>query len=149
MKFITNTAISLNLKLVIFMNLTKAIEKIAEELGGSFTEYSQNNLILTVPIADGRFQGVTTYLSDRAGVHVIEFASRVCDADIPNLNFRHVLEVNQELVYSKVVIFEGFLQLAASVVVEHATEDILKDIVNEIGHTADNLERELTGSDVH
>ena len=73
----------------------------------------------------------------------------MCDADIPNLNFRHVLEVNQELVYSKVVIFEGFLQLAASVVVEHATEDILKDIVNEIGHTADNLERELTGSDNH
>ncbi|MGD1842566.1 MAG: hypothetical protein ACFB0B_16985 [Thermonemataceae bacterium] len=132
------------------MELAKAIENIAEEIDGSFTEYSPKNLIITVPIGDGRFQGVTTYLIERDGNEVIEFTSRVCDAELPNINFKHALEVNQQLTYSKVVIFEGFLQLAAAIIVKHITEDILKDIILEIGHSADKLERELTnGIDVH
>ena len=131
------------------MDLTKAIEKIADTLGGSFTEYSANNLIITVPIGDGRFQGVTTYSIERNGERVIEFTSRVCDATLPNINFRHALEVNQELTYSKVVIFEGYLQLAAAIIVNHCTEEILRDIIIEVGHTADKLEKELVGLDVH
>lgn len=131
------------------MDISKALQKIADELGGSFTEYSDNNLIITVPTNDGRFQGVTTYILEHEGKKVLEIASRVCDADLPGINYRELLVMNQELTYSKIVIFDDYIQLAAEVLVEHINEVILKDIVEEIGHTADKIEFELTGKDVH
>ncbi len=131
------------------MDIAKALQKIADELGGSFTEYSDNNLIVTVPTNDGRFQGITTYILEHDGKKVLEIASRVCEADLPGINYRQLLVMNQELTYSKIVIFDDYIQLAAEVLVEHISEVILKDIVEEVGHTADKIEFELTGKDVH
>jgi hypothetical protein len=131
------------------MDIAKTLQKIAEELGGSFTEYSDNNLILTVPTKDGRFQGITTYILEHDGKKVLEIASRVCDADLPGINYRSLLEMNQELTYSKILIFDGYIQLASEVLAEHINEVILKDIVDEVGHTADKIEFQLTGKDVH
>lgn len=131
------------------MDIAKALQKIADELGGSFTEYSDNNLIVTVPTNDGRFQGITTYILEHDGKKVLEIASRVCEADLPGVDYRQLLVMNQELTYSKIVIFDDYIQLAAEVLVEHINEVILKDIVDEVGHTADKIEFELTGKDVH
>ncbi|MCU0438851.1 MAG: hypothetical protein MUC49_13205 [Raineya sp.] len=131
------------------MDIIKSLQKIADELGGSFTEYSNNNLIVTVPTSDGRFQGITTYILEHEGKKVLEIASRVCDADLPGVNFRSLLEMNQDLTYSKIVIFDGYIQLASEVIVDHINDVILKDIVEEIGHTADTIEFKLTGKDVH
>ncbi|MFN3315929.1 MAG: hypothetical protein ACK40K_03890, partial [Raineya sp.] len=64
-------------------------------------------------------------------------------------NYRQLLVMNQELTYSKIVIFDDYIQLAAEVLIEHINEVILKDIVEEVGHTADRIEFELTGKDVH
>jgi hypothetical protein len=130
------------------MDVSKSIESIADAMGGSFTEYSTENLIITVPVKGDRFQAVTTYQLVHDGKKVLELASRVCDADQPDVNYRHLLELNQELTYSKIVIFDGFIQLAAEVVVEHITEDILKDIIAELATTADRIENEITGKDV-
>jgi hypothetical protein len=131
------------------MDIAKALQKIADELGGSFTEYSDNNLIVTVPTNDGRFQGITTYILEHDGKKVLEIASRVCEADLPGIDYRQLLVMNQELTYSKIVIFDDYIQLAAEVLVEHINEVILKDIVDEVGHIADKIEFELTGKDVH
>lgn len=131
------------------MDIAKTLEKIADELGGSFTEYSDNNLIVTVPTSDGRFQGITTYILEHEGKKVLEIASRVCDADMPGVDYRKLLVMNQELTYSKIVIFDDYIQLAAEVLIDHINEVILKDIVEEVGHTADKIEFELTGKDVH
>lgn len=118
-------------------------------MGGSFTEYSENNLIVTVPTNDGRFQGITTYILEHDGKKVLEIASRVCEADFPGIDYRKLLVMNQELTYSKIVIFDNYIQLAAEVLIEHINEVILKDIVEEIGHTADKIKFELTSKDVH
>ncbi len=131
------------------MDIAKTLQKIADELGGSFTEYSDNNLIITVPTNDGRFQGITTYIIEHEGKKVLEVASRVCDENYEGVDYKKLLKMNQELTYSKIVIFDGFIQLAAEVLVEHINEVILKDIVEEIGRTADKIEFELTGKDVH
>ena len=131
------------------MDIAKSLQKIADELGGSFTEYSDNNLIVTVPTNDGRFQGITTYILEHEGKKVLEIASRVCDADMPGINYRQLLVMNQELTYSKIVIFDDYIQLAAEVLIDHINEVLLKDIVEEVGHTADKIEFELTGKDVH
>jgi len=136
-------------KKIKYMDIAKALQKIANEMGGSFTEYSDNNLIVTVPTNDGRFQGITTYILEHDGKKVLEIASRVCEADFPGIDYRKLLVMNQELTYSKIVIFDDYIQLAAEVLIEHINEVILKDIVEEIGHTADRIEFELTGKDVH
>jgi hypothetical protein len=136
-------------KKIKYMDIAKALQKIADEMGGSFTEYSDNNLIVTVPTNDGRFQGITTYILEHDGKKVLEIASRVCEADFPGIDYRKLLVMNQELTYSKIVIFDDYIQLAAEVLIEHINEVILKDIVEEIGHTADRIEFELTGKDVH
>lgn len=131
------------------MDIVKTLQKIADELGGSFTEYSDNNLIVTVPTNNGRFQGIATYILEHNGKKVLEIASRVCEADMPGIDYRKLLVLNQELTYSKIVIFDDYIQLAAEVIVDHINEVILKDIVDEVGHTADQIEFELTGKDVH
>lgn len=130
--------------------LEKTIRSITEELNGNTLDYSDNNIIATIPLSDGRYQNITTYLLENDnGGKTIEFASRVCDADMPGIDYRHCLEVNRDLVYSKVIIQDGYIQLAASVLMEHATRDIIKDIILEIAQKADALELELTGADVH
>jgi len=131
------------------MDIAKSLQKIADEIGGSFTEYSNNNLILTVPTNGGRFQGITTYVLEHDGKKVLEIASRVCDADKPGINYRQLLVMNQELTYSKIVIFDDYIQLAAEVFFDHINEAILKDIVKEVGQTADKVEFEVAGKDVH
>jgi hypothetical protein len=130
--------------------LERTIRSITEELNGNTLDYSDNNIIATIPLDEGRYQNITTYLLDNGnGSKTIEFASRVCDADAPGIDYRYCLEVNRELVYSKVIIQDGYIQLAASLLVEHATRDIIKDIIIEIAQKADALEKELTGADVH
>jgi hypothetical protein len=132
------------------LTLEKTIRSITEELNGSTLDYSDNNIIATIPLSEGRFQSITTYLLENPnGSKTIEFASRVCDADTPGIDYRHCLEVNRDLVYSKVIIQDGYIQLAASILVEHATRDIIKDIIVEIAQKADDLEMELTGADMH
>lgn len=131
------------------MDIAKTLQKIADELGGSFTEYSDNNLIITVPTSDGRFQGITTYILEHDGKKILEIASRVCEEDYEGIDYKNLLKMNQELTYSKIVIFDGYIQLASEVLVEHINEIILKDIVEEVGRTADKIEFELTGKDIH
>jgi SepF-like predicted cell division protein (DUF552 family) len=131
------------------MDIAKTLQKIADELGGSFTEYSDNNLIVTVPTSDGRFQGITTYILEHDGKKVLEIASRVCEENHEGIDYKKLLKMNQDLTYSKIVIFDGYIQLAAEVLVEHTNDVILKDIVEEVGHTADKIEFELTGKDIH
>lgn len=131
------------------MDIAKTLQKIAEELGGSFTEYSENNLIITLPTSEGRFQGITTYILEHDSKKVLEIASRVCDENQEGIDYKKLLKMNQDLTYSKIVIFDGYIQLAAEVLLEHVNEVILKDIVEEIGYTADKIELEVTGKDVH
>lgn len=129
------------------MEISTVLQKITDDMGGSFTEYSENNLILTIPTENGRFQGITTYVLEKNGKKVLEIASKVCEASTPNIDYRKLLEMNQELTYSKIVIFDEYIQLAAELIAEHCNEEILRDIVDEVGHTADKIELQLTGKD--
>lgn len=130
--------------------LERTIRSITEELNGSCLDYSENNIIATLPLEEGRYQNIVTYLIEKDnGLRTIEFASKVCDANTPGIDFRRCLTINSELIYSKMIIQDDYIQLAASLFVEHATRDIIRDIILEIAQRADDLEKEFVGVDIH
>ncbi len=130
------------------MNLTVTMEKIADEIDGKFLEYSAENTIITVPVSRYRYQNVTGYLIKRNNVKVVEFMSRICELN-DEIDHKAMLELNQELFYSKVVIHEGYLKVAAAALLDHCTEDLIKDMILEVAKVADELEHELVGADVN
>ncbi len=67
-----------------------------------------------------------------------------------------MLELNQELFYSKVMIHEGCLKVAAGALLEHCTEEhqlicfyTTKDMVLEVTKVADDLEHQLVGAELY
>ena len=130
------------------MNLSTIMEKLAEEIDGKFLEYSAENTIITVPVSRLRYQNVTGYLIDRNRSKVVEFMSRVCELN-DAIDHKAMLELNQELFYSKVIIHEGYLKVAAAALFEHTTEELIKDMILEVARVADELEHHLVGADIN
>lgn len=130
------------------MNLTDTLEKLALEIDGRFVEYSYENTIITVPLNKDRFQNVTGYMIDRPQGTMLEFMSTVCTLR-PEIDHRAMLELNQELYYSKVVIHEGFLKVAAAALYDHCTEDLVRDMIMEVAYVADDLEMRIIGYDIY
>ncbi len=130
------------------MHLTDTMEKLAGEIDGMFIDYSIENTIITVPVSRYRYQNVTGYLMEKPQGTVIEFMSRVCPIDSA-IDPVAMLELNQELFYSKVIIHEGFLKVAAAALYEHCTEELIRDMVLEVAKVADDLEHKLVGADLY
>ncbi|MBD0259468.1 MAG: hypothetical protein ICV83_27430 [Cytophagales bacterium] len=130
------------------MHLTDTMEKLAVEIDGMFIDYSFENTIITVPVSRYRYQNVTGYLMQKPQGTVIEFMSKVCPIGT-TIDPMAMLELNQELFYSKVVIHEGFLKVAAAALYEHCTEELIKDMVLEVAKVADDLEHQLVGEDIY
>ena len=130
------------------MNLTDTMEKLAFEIDGRFVDYPYENTIITVPLSRYRHQNVTGYLIDRPQGSMLEFMTTICTLR-PEIDYRAMLELNQELYYSKVLIHEGFLKVAAAALHDHCTEDLVRDMILEVAHVADDLEMRLIGCDVY
>jgi hypothetical protein len=130
------------------MDLSTIMKKLADDIGGRFVEYSDENTIITIPLDRNRFQNVTGYLSERNGQQVVEFMSKVCDLS-DEIDYKKLLEINQDLFYGKIIIYEGMIRVASAALYAHVTEDIIRDMIIEVAKSADNLEFELVGEDIH
>lgn len=132
------------------MDLNSFMQSYAEEIGGQFSEYDGNTSIIIVPLDDDRFQTVLGKIKhstryDRVGV---EFSSKVCEFE-PDLNLKLLLQENGNLTHAKFVLTENFINVEASSFVDTATEEILKEIIQEVATIADEFEFKLTGEDIH
>lgn len=132
------------------MDLNTFMSSYADEIGGTYSEYDIRTSIIIVPLPDERFQTVLGKLKhseryDRLG---IEFASKVCPMDA-DINLKALLEENANLNHAKFSIIEDFLYVEASCFVESATEELIKEIIQEVANVADEYEFKLTGADVH
>lgn len=132
------------------MDLNAFMQKYAAEIGGHYSEYDSRTSIIIVPLPDERYQTVLGKIrhSVRYNCLGIEFLSKVCEANA-NLDLRSLLEENANLNHAKFAIAESFIHVEASSFVESATEDILKEIIQEVANVADEYEFKLTGQDVH
>lgn len=132
------------------MNLNAFMQKYATEIGGQYAEYDSKTSIIIVPLADERFQTVVGKIrhSVRYNCLGIEFLSKVCEATSV-MDLKQLLEENANLNHAKFSIAESFIHVEASSFVESATEEILKEIIQEVANVADEYEFKLTGQDVH
>lgn len=132
-------------------NIKGYLEKLAQELNGNFTEYSDDTVIVTLPLDEGRFQSVRGLISERESGLMLVFTSTICRLhEYPDVDFRKMLEMNYELGYSKITITdEDYLELMTAIKYELATPAEVKYMILEIAGTADKLEFEITGKDVH
>ena len=129
-------------------NFTGTMEKMALEIGGHLVEYSYETTVMTVRLSRNRYQNVTGCLVDRPQGTMLEFTSKVCTLR-PEIDHRAMLELNQELYYGKVMIHEGFLKVAAAVLHDHCTAELMHDMVLEVAHVADDLEMRIVGCDLY
>jgi CRISPR/Cas system-associated endoribonuclease Cas2 len=132
------------------MDLNAFMESYANEIGGNYSEYDSRTSIIIVPLPDQRFQTVLGKLkhSERYNRLGIEFTSKVCKYN-SDIDLKLLLEENANLNHAKFAIVEDFLHVEASSFIESATEQLLKEIIQEVANVADDYELKLTGADVH
>ncbi|UII20397.1 YbjN domain-containing protein [Fulvivirga ligni] len=132
------------------MDLNAFMQSYADEIGGEYSEYDSKTSIIIVPLSDERFQTVLGKLkySPRFDRLSIEFVSKVCQLE-EKMDLRGLLEENSNLIHSRFVISDNYINVEASNFVDSATEEILKEIIQEVANVADEYEFKLTGEDVH
>ncbi len=132
------------------MDLNSFMRTYAEEIGGTYSEYDGSTSIIIVPLSDERFQTVlgTVKLNKRYDRHLIEFSSKVCKFN-SSIDLKELLMENTNLNHAKFAIADDFIQVEDSCFVETATEQLIKEIIQEVANVADEYENKLTGVDVH
>jgi len=132
-------------------NVKSYLEALAQELNGNFTEYSDDTVIMTLPLDEGRFQSIRGLITEKESGLMLIFTSTICRLhEFPNVDFKRMLEMNYELGYSKITITdEDYLELMTSIRYDLANAEEIRYMINEIAQTADKLEFEITGQDVH
>ena len=128
----------------------KYVQQFADQIGGQFTDYDHTKSVLVVPINGSRFQTVIalTQKSPVSGREQAMFTSKVCEFN-SDLDLKALLEQNANFDFSKFVLEDGFLKVEASCLTDTASEDQLKEMIQEVAQLADHYELKLTGQDIH
>jgi hypothetical protein len=132
------------------MDLNNFMENYAREIGGQYSEYNNTVSIVIFPLPDARFQtvyGEKKHLS-KYGRELIEFSSKVCEYN-SQVDLKLLLSENTNFCHAKFSIVNDFVQVEASLFIESATENTVKEAISEVANLADEYEFKLTGADVH
>jgi len=130
------------------LDLTQLLKDYAAETGGQFNAYSANKMVIIIPVAPNRFQTVHAEVRQINKQPLISFTSKICPAE-PELNYQALLESVQRFSYSRLYIYEGYLQAESLVsAVNSPPLDVLKMIIQEVALVADQYEQKLTGKDI-
>lgn len=132
------------------MNYREFSESYAQEIGGEFREYDENQSVIIVPIKGGRFQTVTGHIIMHPGYEreVVHLKSKVCQLN-SNVPFDECLEASKDYPYTKFIVEDGFLKVEAINFLVNLTEEMVKEMITEIANHADDWELKITGKDIH
>jgi hypothetical protein len=132
------------------MHFNQFMENFAREINGQFSEYNKTKSVIIVPLDANRFQAVLGIIgySERYKRELIEFSSKVCEYS-SEINLKDLLEQNTEFCHAKFVIVNEAIKVEASAFLDNISEELLKEIVQEVATAADEWEHKLTGLDVH
>jgi len=132
------------------MDIMQYLEQYADEIGGQFTDYDNSKAVVVIPINGSRYQTVLAVkqVSRISGRDQATFTSKVCEFK-STLDLKALLEQNADFDYSKFVLEEGYLKVEASCLASSASEDQVKEMVQEVAKLADMYEMKLTGKDIH
>lgn len=132
------------------MNFKKFCKNYASEIGGEFREYDASQSVIIVPLEDGRFQTVTGHISmhPEYSREVIQLKTKVCSI-AERIPYEEILAVSPEYPYTKCIIEEGFLKVEAICFMINLTENMIKEMIQEVANHADQWEFIITGKDIH
>ena len=132
------------------MDIMKHLQQYAEQIGGQYTDYDHTKSVVVVPLDGSRFQTVLALQQKSlvSGRDRAVFSSKICEDD-GKIDFKDLLTQNARFDYSKFVLEDGFLKVEASCITSAASEDQLKEMLQEVAHLADQYELKLTGKDIH
>lgn len=132
------------------MDIMQYLQQYAEQIGGQFTDYDTSKAVVVIPINGSRYQTVLAVrqISRVSGRDQATFTSKVCEFK-STLDLKALLEQNADFDYSKFVLEEGYLKVEASCLTSTASEDQVKEMVQEVAKLADQYEMKLTGKDIH
>jgi hypothetical protein len=131
-------------------NFSELMEKIAEDIGGQFSEYDKYKSVIIVPLEENRYQAVVGVLkhSEKLNKTRLEFSSKVCQLS-ESVDLKELLMENAKTCYARFVIVDDYVRVEGSAFLESLTESGIKEIIDEVARMADAWELKLTGMDVH
>ncbi len=131
-------------------NFSEFMEKIANDIGGQFSEYDTNKSVIIVPLPDNRYQAVVGILkrNEKFNKTGIEFSSKVCPLN-DDVDLKELLMENAKTCYAKFVIIDDYIKVEGSTFLDDVNEGGLKEILQEVAYTADEWEFKFTGMDVN
>ena len=121
----------------------------AAEIKGKYEEYDDQRSVIIVPLKDARFQTVVGRVTE-IGEHKrmgVAFTSKVCEYR-HDLDFKEILRGNAAFTHGKLALVNDFIQVEAAAFLDNVSEDLLKEIVDEVATSADEWEFKLTGEDI-
>ena len=129
-------------------NIESLLEELSVELHGQYTEYSDDTVILTVPVDkdESEFQSVKGYVVERdASRQIVILTGTVCTLhDHPDINYLDLLKRNYQMVYCKFTITdEDYLEVEAATNYNYATADEVEEMIKEVAQTTHALKKEL------
>lgn len=132
------------------MNVFSILRNYADQSGGQFTDYDHSKGVVVVPVTKSRFQTILVVLKpgQHSGREIVVFTSKVCEYTAV-INTRELLEENASFDYARFLIEEGYVKLEASCVSSAVTEELVREILEEVAKSADKFEMELTGQDIY
>ena len=128
------------------LNLDKILEEYANKVGGKVIPYTNTQSVIVLPTKHDRFQKVFAYSNQTQVYKFVEFYSKVTEYNA-DIDLKPLMEEASQFTFSRIMIKNNDINVAAAVVVDHATEDIIKDMVREVADVADDLEFKITGKD--
>jgi len=131
-------------------NFNELMEKIAEDIGGQYSEYDKYKSVIIVPLEQNRYQAVVGVLkhNDKLNKTRLEFSSKVCQLS-ESVDLKELLMENAKTCYARFVIIDDYVRVEGSTFLESVTENGIKEIIDEVANMADAWELKLTGMDVH
>ena len=131
-------------------NFSELMEKIAEDIGGQFSEYDKYKSVIIVPLEENRDQAVVGVLkhSEKLNKTRLEFSSKVCQLS-ESVDLKELLMENAKTCYARFVIVDDYVRVEGSAFLESLTESGIKEIIDDVARMADAWELKLTGMDVH
>jgi hypothetical protein len=132
------------------MNVLNTIKQYADQIGGQYTDYDHTKSVIVVPLSSSRFQTVLaiTQKSRVSGRDQAIFTSKVCEFT-SSIDLKMLMEENANFDYSKFVLEDGYIKVEASCLTTSASEDQVREMIQEVAQLADHYEDRLTGQDIH
>ena len=132
------------------LDFSELMEKIANDIGGQFSEYDKSKSVIIVPLEGNRYQAVVGVIkhSEKLNKTRLEFSSKVCQLT-DSVDLKELLMENAKTCYARFVIVDDYVRVEGATFMETVNESGLKEIIEEVAKLADAWELKLTGMDVH